>query len=99
MEKKLFLQIHRINIVDPNEENMIVVPITKRIEIIMSIQVCLITRMNIIIRKMVERKAFLANPKHQDRVPQYGEHDYRAHNKKNRDYYRYPSLSHFTDEH
>ena len=40
--KKHFLHIQSINIMYPNEENMIVVPITKKIEIIMSIQVCLI---------------------------------------------------------
>ena len=32
---------------------------------------------------MVERKAFPANPKHQDRVSQCGEHGCRANNKKN----------------
>ena len=42
---------------------------------------------------MVEMKAFLANPNHQ-----YHEHDCGAHNEKNRDYYEYPSLTHFTDE-
>ena len=47
---------------------------------------------------MVERKAFLANPKHQDHVSQYGEHGSSANNKKNGDYYDYPSLSHFIDE-
>ena len=39
MEIKLFLQIQSINIVDPNEDNMIVVPTTKRIEIVMHIKV------------------------------------------------------------
>ena len=47
---------------------------------------------------MVERKAFLANLKHQCQVSQRGEYDCSAHNKKNRDYYEYPSLSNFTDE-
>ena len=47
----------------------------------------------------MERKAFLANPKHQYCVSLYGEHDCYAHNKKNGDYYEYPSLSHFMDEH
>ena len=50
-------------------------------------------------RKTVERKAFLANPKHQYFVSQWGEHDGRAHNEKNRDYNEYPSLSYFTNEH
>ena len=48
---------------------------------------------------MVEWKAFLANPKHQYRVPQCGELDCRAHNEKNGDYNEYPSLSYFTDKH
>ena len=47
---------------------------------------------------MVERKAFLANPKHQYRVSQCGEHDCSAHNEKNEDYNEYPSLSHFTNQ-
>ena len=47
---------------------------------------------------MVERKAFLASPKHQYRVSQYGEYDYSAHNEKNGDYSEYPSLFHFMDE-
>ena len=45
VEKKAFLAIQGINIMNPNEENMIVVPITKRMEIITSIQVCLISCM------------------------------------------------------
>ena len=38
--------------------------ITKRMEIIISIQFALFDRWILIIQKMVERKAFLANPKH-----------------------------------
>ena len=48
---------------------------------------------------MVERKAFVANPKHQNRVSQYGEHDCSANKFENGDYYEHPSLSHFTDKH
>ena len=48
---------------------------------------------------MVERKAFLANPRYHDHASQCGEHDYSANNKKNKDCYEHPSLSHFTDEH
>ena len=48
---------------------------------------------------MVEGKAFLANPKHQYRASQRGEHDGNAHKKKNGDYYEYTSLTHFMDEH
>ena len=48
-------------------------------------------------RKIVERKACLANLMHQYRVSQCGDHGYSA-KKKNEDYYEYPSLSHFTDK-
>ena len=41
--KKVFLQIQSINIMYPNLENMIVVPIRRGMVIIMSIQVCLIS--------------------------------------------------------
>ena len=46
MNEKLFLQIRSINIVYPNKENMIAVSITKIMEIIISIQICLISRIN-----------------------------------------------------
>ena len=98
-ERNLFLQIGSINIMYPNVENMIVLPITKRMEIIMYIHVCLISRINFDYTKNIGKKAFLANPKHQYRVSQCREHDCGAHNKKNKDYYEYPSLSHCTDEH
>ena len=93
VERKLFLQIQSSNIVYLNVENMIVVPITKRMKIVMSIQVCIISQMNVDCKE-----GFLENPKHQYHVSQYGEHDCGAYNKKNGDYYEYPSLSHFTDE-
>ena len=48
---------------------------------------------------MVETKAFLANPKHQYRASISGEYDCSANNKKNRDYDKHPSLTHFIDEH
>ena len=48
---------------------------------------------------MVESKAFAANPNHRYHVPQWGEHDCNGHNEKNGDYYEYPSLTYFTDEH
>ena len=44
--KKLFLQIKSINIMHPNMENMIVLPMTKRMEIMMSIKVCPISLVN-----------------------------------------------------
>ena len=46
----------------------------------------------------MERKAFIANTKHQYRVSRYGEQDCGANNKRNADYYKYLSLSLFTDE-
>ena len=48
---------------------------------------------------MVEEKAFLANPKHQCRVSQCGEHDCSPHHEENGDYNEYPSLFYFTDKH
>ena len=47
----------------------------------------------------MERRAFLANPKHQYRESKHGEHDCSANNNENGDYYEYPSVSYFTDEH
>ena len=44
VERKAFLANQSINTVYPNEDNMIIVLITKRIEIVMSIQVCLISQ-------------------------------------------------------
>ena len=54
--------------------------------------------MNLIIKKMVEREAFLSNPKHQYLVSEWGELDCSAQNEGNGDYYKYPSLSHFMNE-
>ena len=73
-------------------------PITKRMEIIMNIQVCLISQMNFDYKEIAGKKPLPANPKHQYRVSQCGEHYCRAKNKKNGYYYEYPSLSHFMDE-
>ena len=64
-------------------ENTIVVPITKGMEIVMSIKVCLISRVNINYKENGERKSFLANPKHQYHVSLCEEHDCSANNKKN----------------
>ena len=47
---------------------------------------------------MSKKKAFFANPKHQYSVSQCGENDCSDTNKKNGDYYKYPSLYHFMDE-
>ena len=48
---------------------------------------------------MVERKGFLPNAKHQYRVSKNEKHYYSDYNKKNADYYEYPSLTHFIDKH
>ena len=94
----LFLQIQSINIVYPNVKNMIAVPRTKRIEIIMSFQVRLILRMNFDFKENSGKKNFLAFLKHQYRVSQYGEYSYSAHHSKNEDCYEYGSFSRFTSE-
>ena len=90
VERKLFLQIRSINIMYPNVENNIVVPITKRMEIIMSIQVYLLSRMNFDYKENGGKLLY--------RVSHYREHDCNANNKKDGDCYRYPSLPHFMDE-
>ena len=54
--------------------------------------------MNANYRENGGKKAFPANRKLQYRVSQYAEHDCRCNNKKNEDYYEYPSLPHFTDK-
>ena len=59
--------------------------ITNRIEIIMSIQVCAISPVNINYRENVGLKSFSCNRKHQNCVPQCGEHDCSGHNEKNED--------------
>ena len=82
VERKLFLQIKNINIMYPNVENKIVMPITKGMEIIISIKVCLLSRMNLDYKENRGKKAFPANPKHQYYVSHYGEPDCNANNKK-----------------
>ena len=67
-------------------------------EIIMNIQVYLISQMNFDYKENAEKKALLLNLKHQYRVSQYGEHYCHAKNKKHGYSYEYPSLSHFMDE-
>ena len=95
MERRLFLKIQSIYHVSQCGEHDLV-PITKRMEIIASVQVCLIPQMNFDDKENGGKKDFLANPKHEYHVSQQEEHDYSAHNKKNGEY---PSLSHFMDEH
>ena len=59
----LFLQIQSINIMYPTEENMIVAPITKRMEIIASIQVYLVSRMNFDYKENGGKKSFSSKSK------------------------------------
>ena len=49
----------------PNVENMIAMPITKRMKIVMGIKVCLTLLMNFDYKENGGKKAFIANPKHQ----------------------------------
>ena len=83
VEGELFLQIQSNNIVYPNEENMIVVPMTKRMEIITGIHICHFSWMKFIYNKITKKKVFLASPKHKYHVSQQEKHDYSARNKKN----------------
>ena len=55
--------------------------------------------MNINYKENGERKSFSCKSQASNHVPQCGEHDSSAHNENNGDFYDYPSLSHFTDEH
>ena len=56
----------------PDMENKIAVPIAKEMEIITRIQVCLIWGQTLFLRKIVERKAIIAKPKHQNHVSKRG---------------------------
>ena len=71
----------------PNVENIIVIAITKRMEIVISIQVSRISRMNFDYKKNGGKKIFYCKSKHEDRVSQCGEHDCSANDKNNEDYY------------
>ena len=66
--------------------------------IITSVQACLISWMTINYKESGGKKSFLANPKHQYRASQCGEHAIRANNNKNGGCNEHPSLSHLTDE-
>ena len=61
-------------------------------KIITGIRVFPFHEWTLIISKMVERKAFLANPKHQYHATQWEEHVYSANNKKNEGYFGYPGF-------
>ena len=72
--------------------------VTKRMEIVIGIQVCLISWINIDYKENGGKNAFLVNLKHQYRVSQCGELDCCINSKKNEDYHVRQCLSHFTDE-
>ena len=57
-KKMLFWPNQSINIMYPNEANLIVVPIKERMEIIMHIQVCLISQINFNNRENGRNKSF-----------------------------------------
>ena len=78
--RKPFLQNQSINIVYPIMENLIAMPITKRMEIVIGIQVSFISRMNFVYKEKGGKKAFPANAKHQYHVSHYGEHYCSANN-------------------
>ena len=82
----------------PNMGNLIVVPIMKKMDIIQSIQVCLISQMKFDYKENGGKRNFLINPKHQDRVSQCREHDSSANKKKNRDYYEHIGFPYFINE-
>ena len=67
-------------------ENIIVLPIMKRMEIVMSIQDSLILGVNINYKENGGKTSFSCESKHQYRVSQRDEHDWRVNNKKNGDY-------------
>ena len=96
-ERKAFLPNPKHQDCVPNMENMIVVPIIKKWRLLQVSKFVLFHGLTLAIRKMVERKAFLANTKLKYCVSQCGEEDCSANNKKNKGYYEYPSLFYFTD--
>ena len=99
VEKDAFLANPKHHIVHPNEETMTIVCITKKIEIIMSIQVYHISQINIIDKENAGNKSFSCKSKESISCITIGRNNCSAHNKKNIDYFEYPSLTHFTDDH
>ena len=68
-------------------------------DIIMSIQVCLISQMNINYKENGGKKSVSCKSKASISCFPMGEHNCSAHNEKNGDYNEYPSFYHFMDEH
>ena len=83
----------------PNMANKIAAPIKTEMGIIMNIQICLISQLNLDYKENSGKKGFSCKSKHQYCASQCGEQDSGANNKKNGDYYEHPILSHFMDEH
>ena len=79
-------------------ERMIAMPITKRMEIVLGIQLCHVSWMNFVYKENGGWKALLVIPKHQYCASQCMEHDCHANNEENGDFYEYPSLFLFMDE-
>ena len=94
----LFLQIKSINIVHPNEVNMIVVVITKEIEIIMSIQVELVSQMNFGYKENDGKKSFSCKSKASIMYPNVENTIIVPNCTKNGGYYENPSLTHLMNE-
>ena len=80
----------------PNGENMITVPITKTMEIISKF--VLFHKSTLIVREMVERKAFLANQSANIVYPNEENMIAVPNHKKNEDYYENLGLSYLMDE-
>ena len=78
---------------------MIVVPITKRMDIIMSMQVCPISPININYEENNGEKLFLPNKNFNIIYPYMENMIVVPNHKKIGDYYENPSLTHFTDKH
>ena len=99
VEKKLFLLIQSINIMSSQLGEYDCSAHKKRMEIIMCIKVCLISRMNFDYKVYGEKNSFSCKSDASISCIPKGEHDYNTHNKKNEDYYKYPSLSYFKHKH
>ena len=67
-------------------------------EVIASIQVCIISWLNFDYKENGGQKVFLTHSEHQYHVSQYREKDCSAKSQKNEDYYENPSLAYFTEE-
>ena len=88
-----------INVVHPNEDNMTVMPITKRMEIITRTQVCLISQMNIDYKENGGKNWFFSQIQSINIVYPNKENIVVVPNhNRNGEYYENPSLSHFTDK-